>query len=101
MAERRKKEIGVRKVLGATVSQLWMLLSKEFVLLIILSCVIASPIALYFLQGWLEKYEYHINISPLIFVGGGMLAVVITLITVSFQAIKAAIANPVKSLRTE
>ena len=101
MAERRKKEIGVRKVLGASISQLWMLLSKEFVLLILLSCVIASPIALYFLQGWLEKYEYHINISPLVFIGGGVIAVVITLVTVSFQAIKAAIANPVKSLRTE
>jgi putative ABC transport system permease protein len=101
MAERRKKEIGVRKVLGATVSQLWMLLSKEFVLLIALSCLIASPIAVYFLQGWLEKYEYHIKIGPLVFIGGGVLAIVITLITVSFQAIKAAIANPVKSLRTE
>jgi ABC-type antimicrobial peptide transport system permease subunit len=101
MAERRRKEIGVRKVLGATVSQLWILLSKEFVLLISISCLIASPIALYFLQGWLEKYEYHIKISPLIFIGGGALAIIITLITISFQAIKAAIANPVKSLRTE
>ncbi len=101
MAERRIKEIGVRKVLGASVSQLWLLLSKEFVLLVIISCVIASPLALYFLQSWLKKYEYHINISPLIFINAAVVAIVITLITVSFQAIKAAVANPVKSLRTE
>lgn len=90
MAERRTKEIGVRKVLGASVSQLWLLLSKEFALLVLISCVIASPLAFYFLQNWLQKYEYHISISPFVFICAAVAAIVITLITVSFQAVKAA-----------
>ncbi|MFI5128750.1 MAG: ABC transporter permease [Chitinophagales bacterium] len=101
VAERRTKEIGIRKVLGASVSQVWMLLSKEFIGLVILSSVIAAPLALYFLNSWLQKYEYRISIGPGIFVLAAFIAVIITIITVSFQSIKAAIANPVKSLRTE
>lgn len=101
VAEQRKKEIGIRKVLGASVANLWKLLSTEFVLLVLLSCVIAAPIAYYYLSNWLSNYDYKINISWLVFVMASGLAVFITVITVSFQAIKAAIANPVKSLRTE
>lgn len=101
VAEQRKKEIGIRKVLGASVANLWKLLSTEFVLLVLLSCIIAAPIAYYYLSNWLSNYDYKINISWLVFVMASGLAVFITVITVSFQAIKAAIANPVKSLRTE
>ncbi len=100
-AEQRTKEIGIRKALGASVGQMWSLLSKEFVYLVLISCVIASPIALYFLADWLDKYEYHIELSWVVFAVSALLAVVITLITVSFQAIKAALMNPVKSLRSE
>lgn len=101
VAEQRKKEIGIRKVLGASVSQVWVLLSKDFIVLVCLSCVIASPIAYYFLHDWLMNYNYRINIGAGVFLVSALLAIVITLITVSFQAIKAAVANPVESLRTE
>ena len=101
MAEQRIKEIGVRKVLGATVFNLWKLLSKDFFVLVILSCLIAIPLAWYFLHAWLQKYEYHTNISWWIFIVTGAGALGITLLTVSYQAIQAALANPANSLKTE
>jgi ABC-type antimicrobial peptide transport system permease subunit len=101
VAEQRTKEIGIRKVLGASVTNLWGLLSKEFILLVLISCFIATPLAYKWLNGWLTNYDYRISISWEIFVLAAAAALMITLITVSFQAIKAAIANPVKSLRTE
>jgi putative ABC transport system permease protein len=101
IAEQRNKEIGIRKVLGASVSQVWFLLSKEFILLVLISCAIASPVAFYFLQGWLEKYSYRITIGVSVFFWAALSAIAITLVTISFQAIKAAIMNPVKSLRSE
>jgi ABC-type antimicrobial peptide transport system permease subunit len=101
MAEQRTKEIGIRKVLGASVSQVWFLLSRDFIGLVLISCILASPISLYFLHGWLLKYQYRINIGPLVFVAATLGAVVITLLTISFQAIRAATANPVKSLKME
>ncbi|HEY8970162.1 MAG TPA: FtsX-like permease family protein, partial [Puia sp.] len=101
VAEQRKKEIGVRKVLGASTYRLWKMLSGEFSLLVIIACFIAIPVARYYLNHWLEGYDYRTSISPWVFIASGVGALVITLITVSFQAIKAALANPVKSLRTE
>ncbi|MDJ1494301.1 ABC transporter permease [Cytophagaceae bacterium DM2B3-1] len=100
-AEQRRKEIGIRKVLGASILNLWQLLSKEFIVLVLTSFVIATPISWYFLQGWLQSYTYRIEISWWIFAVAGLGALIITLATVSYQAIKAAIANPTKSLRTE
>jgi putative ABC transport system permease protein len=101
VAERRTKEIGVRKVLGATVSNLWAMLSKEFILLVAVSFLIASPFAYYFMNNWLAKYEYRTNISWWVFIVTGLGALLITLLTISFQSIKAALMNPVKSLKTE
>jgi ABC-type antimicrobial peptide transport system permease subunit len=101
VAEQRTKEIGIRKVLGASISQVWLLLSKDFIVLVVISCVIASPVALYFLKSWLQKYDYRITIGPGVFVLSAIVAIAITLITISFQAIKAALMNPVKSLRSE
>jgi predicted permease len=101
MAEQRTKEIGVRKVLGASVFNLWRLLSKDFVLLVLIAFVIAAPTAWYFLNNWLKKYTYRTDISWWVFAVAGGGALLITLLTVSYQAIKAAMINPVKSLRTE
>ena len=100
-AERRTKEIGIRKVLGATVNGIVALLSKEFLVLVLIGFVIASPIAWWIMNKWLQNFAYRVHISWWIFAIAGALAVFIALITVSFQAIKAAMANPVESLRTE
>jgi putative ABC transport system permease protein len=100
-AERRAKEIGIRKVLGASVQGLTGLLSKEFLQLVAISCVIAFPIAWWAMKGWLDGYEYRTSIQWWVFAVAGLLALVVALITVSFQAIRAALANPVKNLRSE
>jgi len=101
MAESRVKEIGVRKILGASVTNITALLSGDFVKLVVIAIVIASPLAWWIAGKWLEDYQYRTNISWWMFAAAGMVAILIALITVSFQAIKAAMANPVKSLRTE
>ena len=101
MAVQRIKEVGIRKVLGATTGNIVYLFSKEFIILIAIAFVIATPLAWYYMHQWLQNYVYRIDINWLIFLAGGAVAIIIALATVSFQAIKAAIANPVKSLRTE
>ncbi len=100
-AERRIKEIGIRKVLGASVSGITALLSKDFLQLVAIACLVAFPVAWWIMHNWLQHYEYRITISWWIFFIAGVAAIMIALITISFQAIKAAIANPVKNLRTE
>jgi ABC-type antimicrobial peptide transport system permease subunit len=100
-AERRTKEIGIRKVLGASAQGLARLLSGDFIQLVAISCLIAFPVAWWMMYKWLQDYEYRIQISWWIFVAAGLLAILIALITISYQGIKAAFANPVDSLRTE
>jgi ABC-type antimicrobial peptide transport system permease subunit len=101
VAEQRTKEIGIRKVLGASVTNLWGMLSKDFVLLVIISCFVSIPVSWYFMNDWLKNYKYHTEISWWIFALTGLGALAITLLTVSYQAIKAALLDPVKSLRSE
>jgi putative ABC transport system permease protein len=101
VSEQRIKEIGIRKVLGASVMSILQLLSKDFLKLIIISIILATPIAYYFMQKWLQDFEYRINIEWWVFAATGAIAIAIALLTVSYQAIKAAIANPVTSLKTE
>ena len=101
VAEQRTKELGVRKVLGATVFGLWRLMSTDFVALVIISLLIAVPIAHYFMHNWLQHYTYRTELSWWVFALTGAGAVIITLLTVSYQSIKAALMNPVKSLRSE
>ncbi len=101
VAEQRTKEIGIRKVVGATVFSLWKMLSKDFVVLVIIACVVAIPSAYYLMRQWLSAYEYRTEISWWVFAITGTGALVITLATVSYQAIKAALMNPVNSLRSE
>jgi ABC-type antimicrobial peptide transport system permease subunit len=101
MAERRTKEIGIRKVLGASLVNLWTLLSKEFIWLVSAGCIIAAPISFMLMNNWLESYDYRITIQWWVFVLAGIVALIIAMLTVSAQAVKAAIANPVKSLRSE
>ena len=100
-AEQRRKEIGIRKVLGSSVANITVLLSREFMRLVTISCLVAFPLAWWFANNWLANYEYRIDISWWIFIAAGLVAISIALATISFQAIKAALANPVKSLRTE
>jgi putative ABC transport system permease protein len=100
-AEQRTKEIGIRKVLGANVTGIVALLSKDFLKLVVLSIVIASPIAWWVMNKWLQDFAYRTNIEWTVFVLTAFIALCIALVTISFQAIKAAVANPVKSLRTE
>lgn len=95
------KEIGTRKILGASVFNLWSILSKDFLVLVMVSCFIAMPIFYYFLEQWLLKYEYHTGIAWWMFGVASAGALMITLLTVSFQAIKAARVYPINSLRTE
>jgi putative ABC transport system permease protein len=100
-AQRRIKEIGIRKVLGATVTGIASLLTREFLKLVLISLIVASPLAWWVMNNWLQDFAYRINIGWWMFLLAGLGAVFIATITVSFQAIKAAVANPVKSLRSE
>jgi putative ABC transport system permease protein len=97
----RTKEIGVRKVLGASISNILVLLSKDFIKLVLIASVIAFPVAWWIMHKWLQDFAYRINISWWIFLGAALLSIIIALGTISFQAFRAAVANPVRSLRTE
>jgi predicted permease len=100
-AQKRRKEIGIRKVVGASVSSITTMLSKDFLKLVMLSLLIAFPVSWWLMNNWLQSFAYRISISVFVFLIAGTLVILITVMTISFQAIKAAIANPVKSLRTE
>ena len=97
----RTKEVGIRKVLGASTQNVMFILSKDFLILVAISCLIAFPFSWWKMHNWLQDYSYRITISWWIFLVAGVLAILIALLTVSFQAIKAALANPIKALRAE
>ena len=99
--EQRTKEIGIRKVLGASVNNVLLLVSKEFLLLVMIAFIISIPVTWWAMNKWLQDFAYRININVWIFAAAGIAVILIALLTISFQTIKAAIANPVKSLRTE
>lgn len=101
VVERKVKEIGIRKVLGASIPGLVNLLSKDFLMLVLIAIIIATPLSWIFMNEWLKDFAYRISISWMVFIAAGLVAVLIALLTVSVKAIKAAVANPVKSLRTE
>jgi ABC-type antimicrobial peptide transport system permease subunit len=100
-AANRTKEIAVRRVMGASTTHLWLLLTKQFVLLVLLGGAVAIPMAWLGLNSWLEKYDYRIGLSPIVFIGAIVLSLFLTLLTVSYQALKAASINPVDSLKSE
>ncbi|MET0635279.1 MAG: ABC transporter permease [Chitinophagaceae bacterium] len=101
VAERRKKEMGIRKVLGASVFDIWFLLSRNFLTLVVISCVFASPLAFYFLHEWLQKFDYRIMIGPAAFLLSAAFSIIITIVTVSYQSITSAMSSPVNSLRAD
>ncbi|WP_212006542.1 ABC transporter permease [Chitinophaga sp. HK235] len=101
MAAQRTREIAIRKVMGASVAQLWLLLSKDFMALVFIGCCIAVPVAFYSLQYWLNKYAYRVSIGPGVFIVAAAGALLITICTISYQAIRAALVNPVRSLKAE
>ncbi|MBL7865334.1 MAG: ABC transporter permease [Cyclobacteriaceae bacterium] len=99
--ERRTREIGIRKTLGASVTQLANMLSKDFIMLVLISFVVAAPLGYYLMSSWLEGFAYRVTLNPLIFLGAGVLSLVIAWLTVGFESVKAALMNPVESLRSE
>lgn len=101
MAEQRTKEVGIRKVLGASVFSITTLLTKDFIKLVIIALLIASPAAYYLMNRWLQDFTYRIAIEWWVFAVAGIIAVAIAILTVSYQAVKSALMNPVKSLKTE